>query len=320
MSTFNDVLFTERFRPSKIEHLILPDRISKKLEKGVYQNFLFVSGPGTGKTSAAKALVKQFKHPYLYINVSDESGVETLRNRIKNYVSEADLLSGGKKKIIILDEFDGVSDQFYKAIRGVIEKSANHARFIATCNFLQKIPGPVQDRFEIFDFSLSTDEEREILPKFAKRAKAIFTKLEMEIEKDALKELIKMSFPSFRSVLNRIQSLYAQGIKTVTREDVRKHSAVYADLYKIILSDPDPVKNYSYIVKNYSNRVDDVLHSLGTEFVNWLIQNQEEYGNKNQQIASLIPVVNRHMVDRQFAIDPVVTLLSCVYSIQEILH
>lgn len=318
--SLDDILFTEKFRPTKVEHLVLPKRIKEKFEKGIYQNFLLQGPPGTGKTTAAKALVKQFDHPYLYVNVSDESQVETLRNKIKRYASEADLLNhGGNKKVIILDEFDGVSDQFYKAIRGFIEKYAGTVRFIATCNYIQKIPGPVQDRFEVFDFNFSAEEEKEIFPQFVKRTGLIFKKCGMKIGKSTAEKFVKDEFPSFRSILNKIQGLYAQGIKEITEEDIKKNSARFSELYKMIIDSKDPVKNYKFIVENYSTKVEEVLDALGVEFIDWLIANNDD-PSERAKIASIIPVVNKHSVDKSFALDPVITLLSCVFSIQQILH
>jgi len=54
------LLWTERYRPTKLEELITPNRISEKLSKGLYQNFLFYGSPGTGKcvTGDTKITIK----------------------------------------------------------------------------------------------------------------------------------------------------------------------------------------------------------------------------------------------------------------------
>jgi replication factor C small subunit len=112
-------LWTERYRPSKLDELILPDRISRKLENGLYMNFLFYGSPGTGKTSTAKVLAGD--NPYMYINCSVETGVDTVRTKIMEFCSTLSVMDGQKKlKVVILDEFDGVSDQYMKALRGTI--------------------------------------------------------------------------------------------------------------------------------------------------------------------------------------------------------
>ena len=107
MSHTKSLLWTEKYRPQKLSDLIVPERIAKKLDKGVYQNLLFYGGPGSGKTSSAKILAKD--HPTLYINCSSETGVDTVRVKISEFCSTLSLLDGERKlKVVILDEFDGV--------------------------------------------------------------------------------------------------------------------------------------------------------------------------------------------------------------------
>ena len=144
-------LLTEKLRPKKIEHMILPQRIRNVFSQGLQQNVLLAGSPGCGKSSMAKILMKD--HPHLFINVSDESSVDTVRSKITDFCSTVSIMDGKNAiKIVVLDEFDGASDQFYKALRGTIEKFAKGTRFIATCNYLNKLPDPIKSRFEIFDF------------------------------------------------------------------------------------------------------------------------------------------------------------------------
>ena len=88
-------LWTERYRPSQLDELILPDRISRKLENGLYMNFLFYGSPGTGKTSTAKVLAGD--NPYMYINCSVETGVDTVRSKIMEFCSTLSVMDGQKK-------------------------------------------------------------------------------------------------------------------------------------------------------------------------------------------------------------------------------
>ena len=154
-------LFTEKFRPKNLEQMILPDRIRKSVGTGeLHQNYLFYGSPGLGKTSLAKVLANNY--PYLYINVSDESSVDVIREKITNWCSTISLLDGAERfKVVVLDEMDGASDQFYKALRATIEKFADTARFIGTCNYINKVPDPVQSRFTCISFDfLSKEEEK----------------------------------------------------------------------------------------------------------------------------------------------------------------
>ena len=136
-------LLTEKLRPKELKHMILPQRISNIFLNGLGHNVLLSGSPGCGKTTLAKILALPF--PHLFINVSDESSVDTIRNKINEFCSSMSVLDGkSSKKIVVLDEFDGASDQFYKALRGTIEKFASNTRFVATCNYMNKIPEAIQ--------------------------------------------------------------------------------------------------------------------------------------------------------------------------------
>jgi len=80
-------LFTEKYRPSNLSELILPERVMAKFKDGLVQNVLLAGSPGTGKTSTAKAIVNQFNMPYLYINASTDTSVDVIRTRITDFCS-----------------------------------------------------------------------------------------------------------------------------------------------------------------------------------------------------------------------------------------
>lgn len=309
------VALTEKLRPSKVEHLILPKRIKRNFKNGIEQNTLLQGSGGTGKTSLAKALVQQFGYSSLYINVSDESSVDVLRTKIKDFCSHADLINQDTGKLVILDEFDGASNQFYKAYRAISEKY-HYVKFIATCNYINSVPEPVQSRFNVITFGFTSEEEEKMKPKMAKRVVGIFKKLDINITNEAAKELIDVDFPDFRTVINKIQSFKTRGYTEIGLEDIKKNSAIFAELYQMLLQEPDTVKNYQYIVSNYSTKVDEVLASLGTDFIDWLFNNKDEYSKYLKHVHKIIKIVSEHQTARAHAIDPVVTLLSCIYSIQ----
>lgn len=96
-------LLTEKLRPKELKHMILPKRIKESFEDGLQQNVLLSGSPGTGKTSMAKILMKN--HPFLFINVSDESSVETIRTKVSDFCSTVSIMDGENHiKIVILDE------------------------------------------------------------------------------------------------------------------------------------------------------------------------------------------------------------------------
>lgn len=309
-------LFTEKYRPKNLDDLILPDRVMSKFKDGLVQNMLFAGSPGTGKTSCAKAIVNQFNLPYLYINASTDTSVDVIRTRIIDFCSTVSIMDApGSFKVVILDEVDGVSDQFFKALRATMEQFASNSRFIATCNYINKLPDPILSRFEVINFDFDKEEESELTKKYIRRVYEICKQEEMTIDKEALVEFVRRNFPDLRSTLNKLQGYKTQGTTNITVEDVKKFNSVYKDVFDLIFNESDPAKNYQLLVSNYSNRVDDVLQSLGEEFVEYI---QQERLQSVRHIPQVIISVAKHQAQRVHVIDPVITMLSCVYDIQGI--
>jgi len=317
MKNIESLLLTEKYRPKNLDDLITPARVKAKLEKGVYQHLLLHGSPGTGKTSAAKAMVKHFEHPYMYINASTDTSVDVVRNRITDFCANRSIMdTPGKLKVIILDEIDGVSDQFFKALRATMDQFSTNARFIATCNYINKVPDPIQSRFEMIDFDFSKEEESEIMKGYIVRLLGICKEEGIGIDKYAAVELVKRKFPDMRGMLNQLQGFKSQGVESITIEDIKRFSSVYRDIYDLVIDGTDPVKNYQYLVSNYSNRVDDVLQSLGAEFIEFI---RTERQSCTGLIPQVVVTVAKYQAQRTQVIDPVITMLACIYELQTIM-
>jgi DNA polymerase III delta prime subunit len=316
--SIQNILLTERYRPATLDDLIIPDRIRTKLSEGVYQHLLFYGSPGTGKTSAAKALCTQFGHDYRYINASDETSVDVIREKITKFCTTASLTSiEGRLKIVILDEIDGVSDQFNKALKATMDSFSKNTRFIATTNHINKIPEAVLSRFEQINFDFTKDEEVEQLKSYMKRVYEIVKKEGSDIEKPALLELVKRKFPDMRNTLTVLQGYIAEGKTLITIDDVKKFHGIYKDVYELIFNSIDPVENYKLLISQYSNRVDDVLASLGADFIEYIRLEKPQFA---KFIPQIIITVAEHQAQRTLVIDQAITMLSCVYSIQSIVN
>ena len=311
-------LFTEKYRPKNLQDLILPERVMSKFKDGLSQNMLLAGSPGTGKTSTAKAIVQQFDLPYLYINASTDTSVDVIRTRITDFCSTVSIMDKpGMFKVVILDEVDGVSDQFFKALRATMETFASNSRFIATCNYINKLPDPILSRFEVINFDFDKQEESELTKKYIKRVYQICGSEGMTIEKPALVEFVRRNFPDLRRTLNKLQGYKTQGNTNITLDDVKKFNSVYKDIFELVFNETDPAKNYQLLVSNYGNKVDDVLQTLGEEFIEYIQQEKLQYV---KHIPQIIITVAKHQAQRVHVIDPVITMLSCVYEIQSIVN
>ena len=208
-----DILWVERYRPSTIDDLILPESIkttfSKIISQGKIPNLILSGSAGTGKTSAAMVLCKSLDCDYMIINGSDEGRlIETLRNKLTQYCSSVSM-SGGRK-VVIIDEADYMTpDSVQPAMRGFIEKFSSNCSFIFTCNFKNRIIEPIHSRCAVIDYSAS--DPRQMAGEFLARCNFILKENEIGFEEPVVAELIMKHFPDFRRVLNELQRYSVSG-------------------------------------------------------------------------------------------------------------
>jgi len=208
MMNNEQILWTERYRPQTIEDCILPERLKKPFQEYVNNkqipNLLLSGGAGVGKTTVAKAMCEEIGCDYMVINGSDESGIDTFRNKIKNYASSMSL-SGGRK-VIIIDEADYLNpNSTQPALRNAIEEFATNCSFIFTCNYKTRIIEPLHSRCAVVDFALKNDEKKQMAGSFFKRIQNILQQENVQYDDSVIAELIKKHFPDFRRVLNELQ-------------------------------------------------------------------------------------------------------------------
>jgi DNA polymerase III delta prime subunit len=210
-----DFLWVEKYRPKTIDQCILPKELksyfNSVVARGDIQNMLLCGTAGTGKTTVARALCEQLDSDYLIINGSEESGIDVLRTKIKQFASTVSF--SGNTKVVILDEADYLNpNSTQPALRGFIEEFASNCRFIFTCNFKNRIIQPLHSRCSVIDFKIPKEEKPKIASQLFKRIGDILTNEQIEFDQKVLAKVIEKHFPDFRRILNELQRYSQTGL------------------------------------------------------------------------------------------------------------
>lgn len=209
-----EYLWVERYRPQTIDECILPSELKKTfndiVKGGQLPNLLLAGTAGLGKTTVAKALCNMLDLDYIMINGSEESGIDVLRNKIKQFASSVSLAGG--YKVVILDEADYLNPtSTMPALRGFIEEFSNNCRFILTCNFKNRIIEPLHSRCSVVEFNTTKKQLAGLAGDFMKRLSAVLKEEGVAFQDKTIAELIIRYAPDWRRVLNECQRYSTSG-------------------------------------------------------------------------------------------------------------
>ena len=270
METF---LWVEKYRPITVESCVLPSELKETFGEYVKNksipNLVLSGGPGVGKTTVAKAMIEQIGATYIMINGSEESGIDVLRTKIKNFASTVSL-SGGRK-YIILDEADYLNAQSTQpALRGFMEEFHKNCGFILTCNYKNRLIEPLHSRCSVIDFVIPNKEKPILAKEFFGRVTDILKKENIKYDKRVVVELATKYFPDWRRILNELQRYSASGqidagllvnISEVNIHDlmVSLKKKEFTNVRKWIVQnlDNDPIRIYRLIYDSLYDFVDD---------------------------------------------------------------
>lgn len=210
-------LFTEKYRPRTIDECILPDDIKTTAKSFVAQGDLphmILAGPsGTGKTTLALAMCDEIGVTPMFINGSEETGIDTVRTKIKSFA--AALSFDGKRRYIIIDEADFLSQNSQPALRSMMEEFAVNCGFIFTCNYSNKIIPALHSRCTLLQFSIPTDEKKKLMAQTLKRLKSIMASEGVEASEELLIKIIKKWWPDVRRTINEVQRAIVDKVLTI---------------------------------------------------------------------------------------------------------
>ena len=208
-------LWIERYRSQTLEQYIGNDtvkaRIADCISKNDIPHFLFAGTAGTGKTTLAKLIVKNIKCDYLYINASDENGIDMIRERVKGFASTSTFQP---LKVVILDESDFLTQPAQAALRNLIEEYSITTRFILTCNYIERLIEPLQSRCETH---LLTPPSKGNVAKHV--CTSILDVEGVQYEMADVATIIKEYYPDVRSIIKVLQQNVKDGKLSVAALD-----------------------------------------------------------------------------------------------------
>jgi DNA polymerase III delta prime subunit len=212
------------------------------ISQGELPTFLFCGTAGVGKTTVAKALCNEIGAEYMFINGSEESGIDVLRTKIKSFASSVSLTDA--KKVVILDEADYLNpNSTQPALRAFIEEFSANCRFIFTCNFKNRIIEPLHSRCSVIDFKIDNKDKQQTAAEFFKRATQILKQEQIEFDPKVVAEVVTKHFPDYRRVLNELQRYSVSG-KIDSGILVNASADSYKDLINLMKD-----KNFSEVRK-----------------------------------------------------------------------
>lgn len=249
--------WVEKYRPEKIAHILLPKPTRDELQSYVNNpetlpHILFYSAsPGTGKTTTAKALVKEFGSRSLFINASLNANKKTIEDKIANFADTNDV--NKKPKFVLLDEVDGSSEtQFQDPMKAAIETYGDTVRFIMTANDINSLTEPLLSRMTAFCFDFNEPEEVLSLKKQQiARIVNICKKENAPISNEAAEFLVSKYYPDFRYVVKITERLFRR-YGTIDVENIK--SSVNNDVIFKAVIDGDWESARQYCIEGIPNR------------------------------------------------------------------
>ena len=304
-----DKIWVEKYRPAKLDDIILDERTRNIVKefKDEIPNLLFVGNPGTGKTTLARVIVNDILGcNYLYINASDESGIDTIRHNITNF-AQTKSFDGGVK-VVILDEADGLTAQAQAALRNTMETFAKYCRFILTANYKHKIIPALQSRCQSLDI-------KPVVELAVKRCYYILKNENIKVtdeQKIKFIQLVKRHFPDLRKAINELQKNVIDSELCIA--NLNSDNELLEMVYKKIVS-KKVLEARKYLIEN-EDRFHGDYDTLLANFLNFIYSSNLDDTRKKTFIATIAD----HLYKSAFVVDKEINAFACLVNLENAIH
>ena len=296
-------LLVEKYRPISLKNYVGNEHIKKSIKQYLgqndIQNLIFYGPAGTGKTTLAKLIVKNLDCEHLYINASDERGIETIRDKVSGFASSA---SFKPLKVVILDEADFLTIQAQASLRNVIETFSRTTRFILTCNYVERIIDPLQSRCQTLKVVPPSKQD------IAYHLMDVFKSEEVGCGADDLKTIVNQYYPDIRKMLNTIQ-LSIQDGEVVIDKSVLVSSNYMTQVLKQLSNAKPNWKEIRQIIANANVKDFEELYR-------YLYDNSSRFAPGNEGMVAVY--VNEYSYQSNFRIDKEINCLALISKLIEL--
>ena len=302
-----DNLFTEKYRPKTLTDLVLSASNRKYFDSITDEipNLLFVGTPGIGKTTLARILVNDILEcQYLYINASDENGIDTIRSKVVGFAQTKSL--DGKVKVVILDEADGITIDGQRALRNTMEEYSSGTRFILTANYKHKIIPAIQSRTQFFDLNPPFDTVLKLIVGIIKQEGIKIT----EDQKGNFVNVVKQNYPDIRKIINSVQKATVKGTFEV---NVALDSKEIVERIHTEVQSKNTFGLRKYLIEN-ENEFQGDYHNLMKQYLNYVYDSNLADNKKRQYIIT----ISDHMYKDVFVLDKEINAFACWVNLEKI--
>ena len=302
-ATKDHTLLVEKYRSKTLDSYVGNEHIKKTIEQYLgqndIQNLIFYGPAGTGKTTLAKLIVNNLNCDYLYINASDERGIETIRDKVSGFASTA---SFKPLKVVILDEADFLTIQAQASLRNVIETFSRTTRFIMTCNYVERIIDPLQSRCQVL--KVIPPSKKEVAIHLA----SVMSTEGIVYEMEDLKTIVNQYYPDLRKCLNTIQ-LSTQDQKLVIDKSVLVSSNYMTQILKELSNAKPKWREIRQIIANAN--VSDF-----EELYRYLYDNAHVYASGREGMVAIY--INEYSYQSNFRIDKEINCMALIQKLIEL--